>query len=192
MTKLTSHLKRRGVIEVVAVLITGLLILAVVQLNRDSNAQATSAGASGDPTAVAETDEALPELPAKTIDLMTASGSEVKVLGDNEVDRALSSSEATAAAAKEFGVKAEPAAASLVSLTVTDYGKEMSDDASKSNLDLIIENRPTWVVLYTAQEFPVFGPYDPKAEEQDSETYTADMVVLVDAETGEGLRAETL
>jgi hypothetical protein len=138
-----------------------------------------------------------PPLTQTTIQAMQAQGTEVTVgaaataLGAPAVDE--STAIATAALGFYFTQGKQPAEVSLASVTVTDYGKGNPDPNAPTDLKLYIEDRQAWVVVFNDVQLPVFGPYVPGPNQPtNANYYTARFFVLIDAQTGEFLRAESL
>jgi hypothetical protein len=138
-----------------------------------------------------------PPLTQTTIQAMQAQGTEVTVgaaataLGAPAVDE--STAIATAALGFYFTQGKQPAEVSLASVTVTDYGKGNPDPNAPTDLKLYIQDRPSWVVVFDDVQLPVFGPYVPGPNQPtNANYYTARLFVLIDAQTGEFLRAESL
>lgn len=87
-----------------------------------------------------------------------------------------------------------PSEMSLARVTVSQSGTELQPDPTKpSRLKLDIDDRLCWLIVFDDAEVPILGP-DPGAgvEPGSPGTYKATMFVLVDAVTGEFLRAETI
>jgi hypothetical protein len=138
-----------------------------------------------------------PPLTSTTIEAMQAQGTEVTVgaaaaaLGAPAVDE--STAITTAAVGFYFTQGKQPAEVSLASVTVTDYGKGNPDPNAPTDLKLYIEGRQVWVVVFDDVQLPVFGPYVPGPNQPtNANYYTARLFVLIDAQTGEFLTAESL
>lgn len=136
-------------------------------------------------------------LSATTIQAMHDQGTEVTVgaaamaLGTPAV--AESTAIATAAQEFYFTKGKQPAEVSMASVTVTDYGKGNPDPKEPTNLKLYIEDRQAWVVVFNDVQLPVFGPYVPgPTQPTNANYYAARLFVLIDAQTGEFLSAESL
>ncbi len=88
----------------------------------------------------------------------------------------------------------EPAEVSLASVTVTDYGEGNPDPKAPTDLKLFIEDRQAWVVVFNDVRLIVFGqPYVPGPNQPtDASNYAGRLFVLIDAQTGEYLTAESL
>ena len=70
----------------------------------------------------------------------------------------------------------------LVKATDTAYGKERPD----GTVDLIVSNRAVWLVLVPDQNVPIHGRQGPPF------TYSATLAVLIDANSGDFLKAAAL
>lgn len=137
--------------------------------------------------------EAVASLDEASIRILDPQGVVVRPIGD-EAAVAIDQGGTIEVARRSFGfagMAAGPGAVSLATVTVTDYGHERSDTAMESDLDLIIEDRQAWVVLFHDVRVPIFGPRIEGAS-SGPEFYSADVVIVVDATTGKFLRAENL
>lgn len=138
-----------------------------------------------------------PPLSLATIRAMHDQGTEVTVgaaataLGAPAVDEGTAI--ATAALGFYFTQGKQPAEVSLASVTVADYGKGNPDPNAPTDLKLYIQDRPAWVVVFNDVRLPVFGPYVPGPNQPtNANYYTARLFVLIDAQTGDFLTAESL
>jgi hypothetical protein len=88
----------------------------------------------------------------------------------------------------------QPAEVSLASVTVTDYGEGNPDPNAPTDLKLYIEDRQAWVVVLNDIRLLMFGqPYVPGPNQPtNASNYAGRLFVLIDAQTGEHLRAESL
>jgi hypothetical protein len=136
-------------------------------------------------------------LSVTTIHAMQAQGTEVSVgaaataLGTPAVTQGT----AIATAAQEFHFTngKQPGEVSLAGVTVTDYGRGNPDPNAPIDLKLYIEDRQAWVVVFDDVQIPAGGPYEPGRDSSKRPGYyTARLFVLIDAQTGEFLRAESL
>jgi hypothetical protein len=132
-----------------------------------------------------------------TIEAMRAGGTSVTPAGNTSAPSP-PISEATAigtAGGAFFWTKGrQPSEVSLAVVTVTDYGKGNPDPKAPESLELYIENRLTWVVVFDDVQLPVFGPYYPPGSPQPTTAgwYAARLFLLVDGQSGKFLMAESL
>lgn len=95
--------------------------------------------------------------------------------------------ERAVAAVNENG--GQPTEASIAMVTVVDQGMNLEKNpALPQRLDLTIEDREVWLMRYDNAQVPLAGPQGGG----DGGSYEATLIVMVDAQTGEFLRAETL
>ncbi|HEX5016442.1 MAG TPA: hypothetical protein VFX15_02515 [Actinomycetes bacterium] len=116
-----------------------------------------------------------------TITALEHQGIHVSLLDPLDTKPEISVSEALAAM-NDDARDAEPAEMSLARVTVDDYLNHANER--------IIDNRLAWIGLYPDTEVFLSGPI--QGSEDRPSTYTADMIVVVDATTGDFLRAETI
>jgi hypothetical protein len=130
----------------------------------------------------------VPSLSADTVGDLRRQGTDVAVVAEAVEQPSVSARQAQARAG---GAEAPTKEISLARVTVRDYGVLLEQDPSKpQRIRRLIEDRLTWVVLLGPFDFPVFGPIEPKHDLPS--TYKADAVVLIDPQTGEILRTESL
>jgi hypothetical protein len=142
--------------------------------------------------------DALPQpLSLTTIQAMHDQGTEVTVGAAATAQGVPAVAESTAIATVALGFYftqgKEPAETSLASVTVTDYGKGNPDPNAPTDLKLYIEDRQAWVVVFNDVQIPYGGPYEPGRDwSKRPGYYAARLFVLIDAQTGEYLTAESL
>lgn len=103
----------------------------------------------------------------------------------------LTQAEAIELARREFGLPAskEASSATLRNMTTTDYGYENTPGVNEdSNITPMHQDQPTWAVSFDNIEVPVLGPFT----QQDRGSYTATLVVFLDAETGAFLYGDVI
>jgi hypothetical protein len=154
--------------------------------------------AAGGPDLASAPNWAAPKpLSETTIEAMRAGGTNVTPAGTTSAPTpAISQATAVGSAGDAFfwTKGRQPSEVGLAVVTVTDYGKGNPDPKAPASLELYIENRPTWVVVFDDVQLPVFGPYYPPGSPRPTTAgwYTARFFLLVDAQSGEVLMAESL
>ncbi|MEO8330163.1 MAG: hypothetical protein ABI586_09170, partial [Candidatus Nanopelagicales bacterium] len=170
--------------ELLAVLVVAAaVVVAFLLANRSESApRADNDGASSATAEPSSSAPSLGPLSDDTIKELSNSGDTLVVLDPNQIKPEVDQDAAVTAASDGFGRSKGiyPSEVSLTKLTVSDYGKELSDDPSKSELDLYIKDRDTWIVVFPNVDVPISNGGIPLPGQQGSkaepDTYTADMV----------------
>jgi hypothetical protein len=107
----------------------------------------------------------------------------------------VSRDEAIAIAVDELPIaEGRPGAASLVFFTDGQYGPDAGHTGTVSSLHY--QNRPAWLIAFPAVEISILGRWQGEASpisgETINSTYTATLVVFIDATTGDFLEAVTV
>jgi hypothetical protein len=133
-------------------------------------------------------------LSARTLASFEAFGTEFR---DSGADPKVSARHAIGASGRAYGLATvRPVEIALGTLTVPNYGRDVSDDPSLSVIEPFIKGRLVWVVVYDDVLQPGLGPA-PGTDGSSKAAATRKLMrvglwVAVDATSGDVIRAESI
>lgn len=139
----------------------------------------------------------LPEISAKTARSLSSDGVSIEPLGAKATELAvLPQAKAVRAAVAAFPGwidESKLVEGSLSSVTFENNGREQEPDPSKpSRIQLAVDHRPAWVLRFTGVPVPLLGAYNPEdPEAPPPEAAPSDLIVFIDARSGEFINAQT-